>query len=47
MNRVGHVADIRWKKNACRVLVGKHEGKSQLERDRRRWRIILKYILNK
>jgi hypothetical protein len=30
-----------------RVSVRKHEGKSQLKRDRHRWRIILKYILNK
>jgi hypothetical protein len=31
--------------NACRVLVGKPEGKKPVERPGRRWRIILSLIL--
>jgi hypothetical protein len=40
-----HVARMREKKNAYKVLVGKAEGKGPTERDGRRWRIILKWIL--
>jgi hypothetical protein len=32
-----HVAQMRDKRNACRILVGKPEGKRPLERPRRRW----------
>jgi hypothetical protein len=34
---VGHVARMREKKNVCRLLVGKPEGKRPLGRPRRRW----------
>jgi hypothetical protein len=37
MIRAGHVACSRMKRNACRILVGKSEGKGPLERSRRRW----------
>jgi hypothetical protein len=33
----GHVARLGEKRNACRLLVGKPEGKSQLGRPRRSW----------
>jgi hypothetical protein len=33
----GNVARIGEKRNACRILVGKPEGKRQLGRPRRRW----------
>jgi hypothetical protein len=34
---VGHVARIREKRNACRLLVGNPEGKRPLGRPRRMW----------
>jgi hypothetical protein len=37
MGWAGHVARMGEKRNAYRLLVGKPEGKSQLERPRRRW----------
>jgi hypothetical protein len=37
MRWVGHVARMREDRGVHRVLVGKHEGKSPLERPRRRW----------
>jgi hypothetical protein len=33
----GHVARIRAKRNACRIVVGKREGTRSLGRPRRRW----------
>jgi hypothetical protein len=39
-----HVAGMRAKRNAYRILVGKPEGKKPLGRTRHRW-IILKWIL--
>jgi hypothetical protein len=33
----GHVTRMREKRNACRLLVGKPEGKRPLGRPRRRW----------
>jgi hypothetical protein len=33
----GHVARTAEKRNACRILVGKAEGKRPLGRQRRRW----------
>jgi hypothetical protein len=33
----GHVARMGEKRNACRILVGKPEGKRPLGRSRRRW----------
>jgi hypothetical protein len=33
----GHLARIGEKKNACRILVGKQEGKRPLRKPRRRW----------
>jgi hypothetical protein len=35
------------KRNAFRLLVGKSEGKGLLERPRRRWMIILRWILER
>jgi hypothetical protein len=43
----GHVALMGEKRNAYRILVGKPEGKRPLGRSRRRWWIILKWILEK
>jgi hypothetical protein len=37
MRWTGHVARMGEKRNACRLLVGKPEGKRPLERPRRRW----------
>jgi hypothetical protein len=37
MRRAGHVARMGEKRNACRLLVGKPEGKRPLGRPRRRW----------
>jgi hypothetical protein len=37
MRLAGHVARIREKRNAYRILVGKPEGKRPLGRPRRRW----------
>jgi hypothetical protein len=42
----GHVARMEVKRNACRVLVGKLEKKT-LGRPKCRWKIILKWILEK
>jgi hypothetical protein len=47
MRGAGHVARMEDKKNAYRILVGKPEGKRPLGRPRRRWRIILKSILER
>jgi hypothetical protein len=33
----GHVARVEEKRNACRILVGKPEGKRPLGKPRRRW----------
>jgi hypothetical protein len=37
MRWAGHIARMRMEMNAYRILVGKPEGKSPLERTRRRW----------
>jgi hypothetical protein len=37
MRWAGHVAGMGEKRNACRLLVGKPEGKRPLGRPRRRW----------
>jgi hypothetical protein len=37
MREVGHVARMGERRGACRVLVGKPEGKRPLVRPRRRW----------
>jgi hypothetical protein len=37
MRWAGHVAGMGEKRNACRILVGKPEGKRPLGRPRRRW----------
>jgi hypothetical protein len=37
MRWTGHIALIREKRNAYKLLVGKPEGKRPLERPRRRW----------
>jgi hypothetical protein len=46
MGWAGHVARIG-KMNAYRILVVKPEGKRPLGRPRRRWRIILRWILDR
>jgi hypothetical protein len=43
----GHVARMGEKRNAYRILVGKPEGKRPLGRPRRRWEIILEWILER
>jgi hypothetical protein len=45
IRRAGHVARMREKRNAYRIMVGKPEGKQPLRRSRRRGMIILKFIL--
>jgi hypothetical protein len=37
MKWTGHLAGMGEKRNACRILVGKPEGKRPLGRPRRRW----------
>jgi hypothetical protein len=37
MRFTGHVAHMEENMNACRILIGKPEGKRPLERYRRRW----------
>jgi hypothetical protein len=37
MRWAGHVARMREKRNACRILMGKPEGKRPLGRPRSRW----------
>jgi hypothetical protein len=37
MSWAGHVSCMGSKRNACRMLVGKPEGKRPLERPRHRW----------
>jgi hypothetical protein len=37
MKWAGHVARMGEKRNACRILMGKPEGKRPLERPRCRW----------
>jgi hypothetical protein len=37
MRWAGHAARMGPKRNACRILVGKSEGKRPLERTRRSW----------
>jgi hypothetical protein len=37
MRWTGHVAHMGEKLNACRIMVGKHEGKRPLGRPKRRW----------
>jgi hypothetical protein len=42
MRRAGHVARMVEKKNSCRVLMGKPEGKRQPGRHTRRWEYNIK-----
>jgi hypothetical protein len=37
MRWTGHVARMKYRRGAYRVLVGKHEGKRECGRPRRRW----------
>jgi hypothetical protein len=37
MRLAGHIALVGEKRNACRILVGKSEGKRPLGRPRHRW----------
>jgi hypothetical protein len=45
MRWTGHVAPMQEKRNVYRLLVGNPEGKRPLGRPRRRWKIILRWIL--
>jgi hypothetical protein len=47
MRWAGHVARIRKKRNAYRILVGKPEGKRSLRTSRRRWADNIKWILER
>jgi hypothetical protein len=47
MRWVEHVARMREKRNAYRILMGKPEGKRALGRPRRRWVTISKWILER
>jgi hypothetical protein len=47
MNWTGHVARIGAKRNACRILVRKPEGKGPQGRSRRRWENKIKMHLRK
>ena len=42
---VGHVSYMREKRNACRVLVGKPEGKRAPGRPRHKWKFTLKQAI--
>jgi hypothetical protein len=42
-----HVALMGERKGICRVWVGKPEGKRPLEKPRRRWEIIVRWIFRK
>jgi hypothetical protein len=42
---VEHVARMVVMKNVYNILVTKPEGKRLLERPRRRWRVIIKWVL--
>jgi hypothetical protein len=42
---VGHVALSGEKRNACRVLVGRPDGKRSLARHRCRWKVNIKIVL--
>jgi hypothetical protein len=44
MRWVGHIARMGEKRNACKLLVGKPEGKRPLGRPRRCWWIIFRWI---
>jgi hypothetical protein len=44
---VGQAALVRETKKICRVVVGKSEGKRQLEKSRCRWEDNIKYVLIK
>jgi hypothetical protein len=45
MRWAGHVAQMGEKRNACRILVAKPEGKRPLGRPRRRWMYNIKIDL--
>jgi hypothetical protein len=45
MRWAGHVARMREKRNAYRILVGNPEGKRQLGRRRRRWVDNIKMVI--
>jgi hypothetical protein len=47
MRWTGHVARMREKRNAYRLLVGKPEGRRLLEKPRQRWVDILRWILER
>jgi hypothetical protein len=47
MRWIGHAARIGEKRNAYKILVGKPEGKRLLGRPKRRWGIILTWILER
>jgi hypothetical protein len=47
MKWAGHVARMGEERNACRILVGKPEGKGPLGRRRRRWMDIIKTDLDR
>jgi hypothetical protein len=47
MKWAGHVARMGEKRNAYRLLVGKPEGKRPLRRTKRRWVVILGWILER
>jgi hypothetical protein len=47
MRCVGHVARMGENRNACRILVGKQEGKRPLGRPRRRWVVNTKIDLKR
>jgi len=47
MRLVGHVASMEERRGIFRVLVGKPEGKGPLGIRRRRWRIMLRWVLRK
>ena len=47
MRWAGHVARMEEERGVHNILVGKPEGKRPLGRPRRRWRVILRWILRK
>jgi hypothetical protein len=47
MKWVVYVACMGTMKNACKIVIGKREGKRSLGRRRRSWKMILKWTLGK
>jgi hypothetical protein len=47
MRRAGYIARMGERRSAYRILLGQPEGKRPLGKPRRRWRIILRWMLGR